>query len=904
MATPYRHVQRIGWPVALLALLVVSGSIVSVPERADCEVRFGEFEDEYRAYVATKNENWEDLLPVLNEVKACYGATHSAETARLADYETSLYFKLGRYEEAEAAFSQFFEHDAELAAPAILAAVYQRRGGLYSRTDRPLEALQDYIFSARFVHALPSAEGAEFLIRIAAQFRGLGDFDAAVPFYLQADSLVNANIADDPRLEGVRGRLLANRAVTILLRANRNGTGESAAAAEAALLLEDALGMIPPDDPDFLYERVQALLWLAHAYRNLGDPERALPLIALAKTLSMPAIRRYPSRVSWTYTELGKTQLALGNFDEAHQALQTALSMDREIGRPEHERQSLVDLGLLAEAVADTSAVPSYGLAIAYYQRAISLAEIERRAFGNLEWSASFFEGLQTPYRNLIGLFLRQGRFEEAFLKLDETRARHLQDLRLTNRLRLSLDDERRARLDSLETIEDDARYESLNPNLSAARQSQLRLAGISAREDANLVIGFSPSPPPPLTLSNVQRTLEEREQTLLTYFLERDEAYALVVRPDTLVGTRLPISADSLAGLIRRMGQAWHDTAQPDPLAQTDVLAALRAVLIQPIEHLLEPGDALVIIPEGPLSALPFAALPSSPVGESDFADLDYFGRSHPISMELSAALLTEPLRVAKPTNDLLAFGRSDFGEDAESVRTRMGVALADLPNVPAELSRLRRLFPIGKFALDQEATETALYNDLGSTRVIHLASHAVVNATLPMFSYIALSDDAAEDGTLFLYELQNQSLASELVVLSGCSTARGQQHLGEGMIGLQHAFRAAGASSTLATLWQVDDEAMPELMNAFYTHLRRGHRKDRALQLAQMDYLNHNSGVRASPFFWASAALYGSPEPVDWQQSHISTRTWLVVGIVLLLIGVTIPYMLRRREQESASA
>ncbi len=887
--------------IPILGLLMCSGTVASVSEPGECTHLLERVTSQYGAYARAGNENWEDLLPLFDEAKACYGATHSAETARMTDYESSVLYKLGRYEEAEAALSRFIDHEAEFAEPNIRAGVYQRRAVLYAHTDRPLDALQDYMASAQFVDELSPANGAKLLNRIGNWFRSIGDYDAALPYYVRADSLVVAHLGEDPDLEAIHGQVLSSKAALYIEAANRGVLGSEVAAAEAATLLEAALNKIPSDDPEFLYERINVLLWLAYAYRERGDPDLAFPLIREARELGTPIIRRYPELVSWTYTEDGRAQLELGNLAEAREALQTALSMDREVGKPVHEMESLVDLGLLAEAIADTSSTPVYDIAEAYYERAITIAEVERRTFGNLEWSASMFAGSMRPYRYLIRLLLREGRYEEAFLRLDETRARYLQDLRLTNRMRPRLNADLRKRIDSLETVQDDARYASLNPDISDADRATFFSEALDARMEANRLMGFTPTAPPALTLATVQRVLEERDQTLVTYFLDEDASYVLVVRPDTIVGVELPVVVDSLSQLITAVGEAWLGSDQPEPFLDPAILSELHASLIEPVAHLLLPNGALVIIPEGLLTALPFAALG---VGEeTDFAERDYLGQNHPISMELSAALLTEPpeQRESSANTDLMAFGRSIFEGESNALQIRFGQPLADLPDVPNELNNLRNLFPSGHFALNQEATEGALYSQIQDSRVVHLASHAIMNPTFPLFSYISLwgSEGAqdTEDGTLFLYELQNRTLQSDLVVLSGCSTARGENHLGEGMIGLQHAFRAAGAASTLATMWQVEDGAMTELMTSFYEHLRAGQRKDRALQLAQRDYLEANSGTRASPFFWASATFYGNPSSVDWKHTYVAQRTWFVLGALLLLSSLVIPYLIRRR-------
>jgi CHAT domain-containing protein len=199
----------------------------------------------------------------------------------------------------------------------------------------------------------------------------------------------------------------------------------------------------------------------------------------------------------------------------------------------------------------------------------------------------------------------------------------------------------------------------------------------------------------------------------------------------------------------------------------------------------------------------------------------------------------------------------------------------------------------PGGRFALDEAASEGAFMRQVGDARVLHLASHAAADPALPLYSYIMLWEDPAtgDDGVLRLHELLGRPLDAEMVVLSGCATARGRAHMGEGMLGLQFAFRAAGARSVVATLWSEDDRAAVELVDRLYAHLQRGLPKDRALQAAQLDYLADHDGIRASPFFWAAPVLYGDDAPVGWAPAPGRPLPWVLLGLGLLGAALALP-------------
>jgi CHAT domain-containing protein len=208
----------------------------------------------------------------------------------------------------------------------------------------------------------------------------------------------------------------------------------------------------------------------------------------------------------------------------------------------------------------------------------------------------------------------------------------------------------------------------------------------------------------------------------------------------------------------------------------------------------------------------------------------------------------------------------------------------------VQRELRTLQSTIPDARVALNEAATESEVCRSLQTAGVLHVASHAFVDAASPLRNAILLrpdsSDRTASDGILFLHELQAQRTRIPLVVLSGCNTASGTLRGGEGMEGLQYAFRAVGAQSTVSTLWPVADQASVELMNAFYKNLRDGHLKDVALRQAQLRFLRE-SPERASPFFWAPPVLYGSPAPLPLGGPLVPAWAWWLLGVLGLLLA-----------------
>jgi len=164
---------------------------------------------------------------------------------------------------------------------------------------------------------------------------------------------------------------------------------------------------------------------------------------------------------------------------------------------------------------------------------------------------------------------------------------------------------------------------------------------------------------------------------------------------------------------------------------------------------------------------------------------------------------------------------------------------------------------------ALDFDASrETVLQPDLSRYRIVHFATHSVLNNEHPELSGVVLSlvdpKGRQQNGFLRLYDVYNLRLGADLVVLSACQTALGGEIRGEGLIGLTRGFLYAGAPRVVASLWEVDDRTSAELMKRFYeAMLLRKERPAAALRAAQ-SALWKTKGWEA-PYYWAAFTLQG---------------------------------------------
>jgi CHAT domain-containing protein len=164
---------------------------------------------------------------------------------------------------------------------------------------------------------------------------------------------------------------------------------------------------------------------------------------------------------------------------------------------------------------------------------------------------------------------------------------------------------------------------------------------------------------------------------------------------------------------------------------------------------------------------------------------------------------------------------------------------------------------------ALDFDASKVlATSTVLGQYRIIHFATHGLLNSRQPALSAVVLSlvdkNGLPIDGYLFLHDIYNLTLQADLVVLSACQTGLGKAAKGEGLIGLTRGFMYAGAPRIVVSLWEVDDVATAELMRRFYDAVfNRKLRPAEALRDAQTSM--SSDPLWNSPHYWAAFVLQG---------------------------------------------
>jgi CHAT domain-containing protein len=310
------------------------------------------------------------------------------------------------------------------------------------------------------------------------------------------------------------------------------------------------------------------------------------------------------------------------------------------------------------------------------------------------------------------------------------------------------------------------------------------------------------------------------------------------------------------------------------------------------------------MVVADGALNYVPFEVLLKTPDG-ADFSSLGYLVKTNEIIYAPSASvvgaikqqrtknaskamlIIADPVfnsndaraqkKTAAPTSDAEARGLgiqsalTDVSGSTPPAPTAQmeGLPLARLNGTRTEADQISKLAKASggqaDVWMDLDANEDNLdTRDVTKYRVIHVATHGLLDAERPQFTGVVLSlvGNKTNDGFVRTDEVFNLRLGSPLVMLSACETGLGKEKRGEGVMGLTRAFMYAGAPTVGVSLWSVADKSTADLMTDFYKRLLstgEGTTSSSALRGAQLDMI---SGKRYSaPFYWAPFVLVG-----DW--------------------------------------
>ena len=604
------------------------------------------------------------------------------------------------------------------------------------------------------------------------------------------------------------------------------------------------------------FEEMEGLVVLSELEESAGSEDRADSLLAEARELASQlgtrsaaaSVALAAARISDKRSESERVIAALGD------AGPRLFQGDYET---EWEAQALRARAFLRLGEVDS--------ARAVGRRAVSTVERVRGSFRSRAMRAGFAAARQKTYADLMTALLRAGMTSEAFVVADQARGQALREhvaLRgSSGRAGEASEDAGRAeellrRIGQLVSTLDAIQAEGGVGVDTAAALLWARLARARSDYEALQIslaerTSSSASPRDADQLEfEVQAALQPGE-VLFEYFVMPDRVVTFVVTRDTFLVVASEVAREDLESRVR-LARKLVGSPDGSPDEAAPVLEALYETLIAPAARSipLSEADALILVPHGVLTYLPFAALREPDRGRRLVEIL-------PLLHLTSAASLPE-LRSRGSGGSEVSF--------AEDVTYVLAPFPRELPATDEEAQAVMPLRPEALFYRGATATEERLRSVLESGGLVHFASHAVMNARNPLFSRLELAPGRSErtddDGRLEVHEILDLQIKTSLIYLSGCDTGLGPATAtrfdsGEDYSTLAQSFLYVGAQNVLATLWRVEDQSAALLAGFFYEELR-DLPPPQALARAQLRMISHPEF--SDPFYWAGYRLNGS--------------------------------------------
>ena len=357
--------------------------------------------------------------------------------------------------------------------------------------------------------------------------------------------------------------------------------------------------------------------------------------------------------------------------------------------------------------------------------------------------------------------------------------------------------------------------------------------------------------------LESLQRALPDDTTALLEYVtgpVDAPTTLFVITRNAARVYTLAP--GDSVADDVSRLSAFIENGVNTNAPA-----SALGKALVAPgLADLPSTVTRLVVVPDGALHRVPFEALR---------VNGHYLVQRYAIALAPSAAvqawLWTQAIPKSAPAT-VLALGDPRFGGevqgDAETEAFRSAFnESGGLPRLKGSADEAELVARFGARSVvrlrDSASAAFLKHSALDGFRVIHLATHAVVDDRAATRTALALAPGAGENGFVTPKDLAALRLHADLVVLSACRTAGGRIVAGEGVRGLTAPLIAAGARSVVASYWEIGDRQTVRLVHDFYSAMAAGHTAADALRLAEVAALERGEPPRA----WAAFTISGDP-------------------------------------------
>ncbi|NEP34987.1 CHAT domain-containing protein [Moorena sp. SIO3B2] len=600
---------------------------------------------------------------------------------------------------------------------------------------------------------------------------------------------------------------------------------------------------------------------LGNAYNSQGDYPKAIEFHQQSLIIARAIGNRQGEAHYLAY--LGSAYSSQGDYPKAIENLQQSLAIAREIGDRQGEGISLNNLGLALFKSGNLNQSETT------LTEAMELRESLRTNLKDTH-KISLFEQQSDTYRILQQVLIARNKSDAALEIAERGRARALAELLANNLASQSNSPLTYPKLEEIKQI---------------ARQQNATLVEYSLVSSQELYIWVI-QPTGSIQFRSVQlpqntslKDLVTRGRACIIYSdqcrsdtnqILLDQGDLVKLNDDQFDDPWQIVKVNAEEGILTLRLFDWEEGVTiyrpitdvkeiiDSPHFHRQRLQKLYQLLIQPISDLLpsDPNAHVVFIPQEELFYTPFPALQDE--------EGEFLIKKHTILTAPSIKVLDLTHQKAREQdkkqwkaakeNSSLVVGNPTMPK----VRLLPGEKPLVLPQLPWSEDEAREIaFLLGVQPLiGEQATETAILQQLEQARFIHFATHGVLDEITGLGSAILLASSPTDDGLLSAEEILklNIKLKAELAVLSACNTGQGRI-TGDGVIGLSRALISAGVPSIVVSLWSVSDSPTAQLMIRFYQNLGNTTDKAQALRQAMLTTM----AEQPNPRDWAAFTLIG---------------------------------------------
>ncbi|MEP3838352.1 MAG: CHAT domain-containing protein [Algibacter sp.] len=418
--------------------------------------------------------------------------------------------------------------------------------------------------------------------------------------------------------------------------------------------------------------------------------------------------------------------------------------------------------------------------------------------------------------------------------------------------------------------------------NLSASKINELSIKLSSISHDLKslkpIILKKYPEELGSFSLKTLQDKLLKDNTVLTEYFYGRYSIFQFIISNNDITLNRIP-NTKTIQNEIKSFIHLFDDASIINNNITNYTEQAFKIYKLLKFDALSTFKNVL-IIPDGLLNFLPFEALLKEETHTSSFSKMPFVVNAQSIAYNTNVLFYLYANKKHKNNNVL------GFFPVFENTNQELTYSINEAETIDDNMT--------SDILMGTEATKTNFNKKAAGYGILHLSTHAS-SGNLSKPANISFIDE-----TLYLNELYNLNLNSNLVVLSACETGVGTLFKGEGAMSIARGFQYAGAQNLLFSLWQINDLSTSQIMESFYKNYKLNASGFTANHHSKIKYLQNKSisNIKKSPYFWSAFVYYGSPKVSKSQNFTF----YIIIGILIVFIVLFLFFKLKNNGRKTA--